>query len=133
MFRLPTRGESLLNSVVCEPKMGSMWHACSSAHVSTCPECLHAHVPCVLTCFTCFIVPWVLTCLTCHHALRTYVLTCQSAFRAHVTMFQHALSSLPHKATHLAYLLSSFNATVFRFFVIVVEAVHIACKVWQFN
>ena len=133
MFRLPTRGESLLNSVVCEPKMGSMWHAWSSAHVSTCPECLHAHVPCVLMCFTCFIVPWVLTCLTCHHALRTYVLTCQSALQAHVTTFQHPLSPLPHKTTRLAYLLSSFNATVFRFLVIVVEAVHIACKVWQFN
>ena len=122
--------------------------ACLCAHVPTCLACLRAHVPCVLTCLRAN-VPYV---FTCQRALRTYVLTCFACLlvnvpcmlkcsnanmlmclSANVLTCKRTTSSLSHLPVFLAWLVSSFDATFFSFFAIIIEAVHSDGKIWQFN
>ena len=106
---------------------------------------LRAKVPCVLTCSRAnvpFLFTWsrdnVSCVLTCSRALRNYVPTCLACLsaqmqRAYVLTYERASSSLPHLPAFLAWLVSSFDATFFSFFAIVIEVVHTDGKIWQFN
>ena len=98
--------------------------------------------------------------LTCQHVLRAYVLMRQRVLRvlgsctfraylstclaylsaqmptclcAYMLTCKRASSSLSHLPVLLAWLVSSFDATFFSFFAIVIEVVHSDGKVWQFN
>ena len=109
--------KSLLNCICCMLKMDSCGTlfcllACSRVNVPWVLTCSRTSASCVLTYLralpayrsTCSVC--VLTCsssnvpcvLTYQHVLRVYVLTCQRALRAHVLLFRHFLSPLPHIA-----------------------------------